>query len=146
MYSIVFWDFIPTVAVHQFYCAKDSGFWVYKTLEQWKVENPGVMEMLHQTLQPTQKTSYGDVDMLDERFSIETHRRQPVPLLTTNIAERRFVDRKTGEILGKSIDVGSGVGNMATGGGLKFWLNQTPCAATEFWKFTAQLEQMRGTK
>lgn len=41
MYSIVFWDWIPTVAVHQFYCAKDSGFWIYKTLDQWKRENPG---------------------------------------------------------------------------------------------------------
>jgi hypothetical protein len=56
------------------------------------------------------------------------------------------VDRKTGEILEKAVDVGSGVGNMVTGGGLKFWLNQKPCAATEFWKFTAQLEHMRGTK
>lgn len=46
MYMIPFWDWIPTVAVHQFYCAKDSGFWVYKTLDQWKAENPGVMEGL----------------------------------------------------------------------------------------------------
>ncbi len=43
MYLIPFWDWIPTVAVHQYYCAKDSGFWVYKTLDQWKAENPGVM-------------------------------------------------------------------------------------------------------
>lgn len=46
MYLIPFWDWIPTVAVHQFYCAKDAGFWVYKTLDQWKGENPGVMETL----------------------------------------------------------------------------------------------------
>ncbi|TXT27366.1 MAG: hypothetical protein FD134_117 [Gallionellaceae bacterium] len=46
MYSVVLWDWIPTVAVHQYYCAKDSGFWVYKTLDQWKQENPGVMETL----------------------------------------------------------------------------------------------------
>jgi len=42
----IFWDWLPTVATHQYYCAKDSGFWVYKTLEQWKDENPGVMETL----------------------------------------------------------------------------------------------------
>ncbi len=46
VYLPIFWDWIPTVAVHQFYCAKDSGFWVCKTLEQWKAENPGVMEGL----------------------------------------------------------------------------------------------------
>ena len=146
MYSLVFWDWIPTVAVHQFYCAKDSGFWVYKTLDQWKAENPGVMEGLHQTLQSSQKTSYGDVDILDERFVIEMHRRRLVPLITTNVAERRLVDRKTGDILAKGVDVGSGVGNMATGGGFKFWLNQKPCIANDFWGFVKQLGQMRGTK
>ncbi|MBK7764911.1 MAG: hypothetical protein IPI44_01795 [Sulfuritalea sp.] len=46
MYLIPFWDWIPTVAVHQYYCATEAGFWVYKTPEQWKKENPGVMETL----------------------------------------------------------------------------------------------------
>ena len=146
VYLPIFWDWIPTVAVHQYYCVKDSGFWVYKTLDQWDKENPGVMEGLHQTVQPSQKTSYGDLDILDERFAIETHRHQPIPFLTTNIAERRFVDRNTGDILEKAVEVRSGVGNKATGGGVKFWLNQKPCVATEFWKFTAQLEHMRGRK
>lgn len=51
MYNLVFWDWIPTVAVHQYYCAKESGFWVYKTLDQWKAENPGVMEELDNKLE-----------------------------------------------------------------------------------------------
>lgn len=46
MYSLVFWDWIPTVATHQYYCAADSGFWVYKTLDQWKTENPGGLEKI----------------------------------------------------------------------------------------------------
>src|SRR5512139_2322074 len=46
MYMIPLWDWVPTVAVHQFYCAKDAGFWVYKTPDQWRVENPGVLETL----------------------------------------------------------------------------------------------------
>jgi hypothetical protein len=46
MYLIPFWDFLPTLAVHQYYCAVEPGFWVYKTLDQWKQENPGVMEQL----------------------------------------------------------------------------------------------------
>ena len=146
MYLLVFWDWLPTIAVHQYYCATESRFWVYKTLDQWKKENPGVMEGLHQTLQSSQKTNYGDIDILDERFVIETHRRQPIFLITTVITERRFVDRKTGEVLAKGVDVGSGVGNMTTGGGLKFWLNQNPCIANDFWKLVKQLGYMRGTK
>jgi hypothetical protein len=146
VYLPVFWDWIPTVAVHQYYCATESGFWVYKTLEQWKQENPGVMEGLNQILQPSQKTSYGDIDVIDERFAIETHRRQVLPFLTTNIADRRLVDRKNSEVLTKGIDVGSGVGNWVTGGGWKFWLNQPACRQDDFWKIVKQLGRMRGKK
>ncbi len=46
MYLIPFWDWIPTVVMHRYYCATEAGFWIYKTPEQWKKENPGVMEML----------------------------------------------------------------------------------------------------
>lgn len=46
MWLIPFWDWLPTVAVHQYYCATEAGFWVYKTPEQWKLENPGVMDGL----------------------------------------------------------------------------------------------------
>jgi len=141
----IFWDWIPTVAMHQYYCANESGFWVYKTLDQWKAENPGVMEGLaaHLTIQ---STSDGDLQTMNERFAIETHRRKPIPFLPTSIAERLLIDRKSGEVLAKGVDVGSGVGNMMTGGGWKFWLNQKPCISKDFWKLTAEIEQMRGTK
>jgi hypothetical protein len=46
MYNLVFWDWLPTVVAHQYYCATEAGFWVYKTPEQWKEENPGVAETL----------------------------------------------------------------------------------------------------
>ncbi len=145
MYMIPFWDWLPTVATHKYYCAKDSGFWVYKTLDQWRAENPGVMERL--VAQPSiQSTASGDVQTIDERFAIETHRLTPIPFLPTSIAERLLVDRKTGEVLAKGVDVGSGVGNMSTGGGFKFWLNQKPCIAIDLWKLTAEIENTRGRK
>lgn len=46
MYHLVFWDLIPTLVAHKYYCATEAGFWVYKTPEQWKLENPGVFETL----------------------------------------------------------------------------------------------------
>ena len=49
LYLAVFWDHIPTVLVHKYYCETEAGFWVYKTPEQWKKENPGVMETLVDT-------------------------------------------------------------------------------------------------
>jgi hypothetical protein len=146
MYLIPFWDWLPTVATHQYYCATESGFWVYKTLDQWKQENPGVMEGLHQILQPNQRMPYGDLSILDERFAIETHRRKPVPFLSTSISQRLLVDRKTGDLLAKGVDVGSGIGNMATGGGMKFWLNQKPCIAQGIWELSTEIQNMRGQK
>lgn len=145
MYLIPFWDWIPTVAMHQYYCAKDSGFWIYKTLDQWKKENPGVAETLvAQRL--LEATPYGELQVLDERFSIQTYRNKPIPLITTKITERRLVDRKTGVILAKGVDVSSGVGNIATGGGIKFWLNQKPCIAQGVWEFVADIQKLRETK
>ena len=46
MFLIPFWDWLPTIAAHQYYCATQAGFWNYKTLDQWKRENPGVFETL----------------------------------------------------------------------------------------------------
>ena len=146
MYSIVFWDWLPTVAVHQYYCAEDSGFWVYKTLDQWKAENPGVMEGLHQVLQPIQRMPYGYMDILDERFATEIHRKIPVPLLTTKVDEELLVDRKTGEVLAKEVRVGSGVGNMVVGARLKFWLDQKPCNTYGISKISAEIQKSRGTR
>lgn len=146
MYLIPMWDWLPTVAVHRYYCATEAGFWTHKTLDQWKVENPGVIATLHRTHQPKQQTSFGHVDILDERFAIETRRIHPFTILPTTIFDRRLVDRKTGEVLKKAIEVGSGVGSIATGGGAKFWLTQEPCIQAKFWTTIAQLEEMRGTK
>jgi hypothetical protein len=54
MYNLVFWDWIPTVAMHKYYCATEAGFWVYKTPEQWAKENPGVRETLSLSHLPEQ--------------------------------------------------------------------------------------------
>lgn len=47
MYNLMFWDWIPTVVMHRYYCSTEAGFWVYKTPEQWEKENPGVLEVLN---------------------------------------------------------------------------------------------------
>lgn len=39
------WDAIPTWIAFEYY-RKDAGLTVFKTLEQWKLENPGVAETL----------------------------------------------------------------------------------------------------
>ncbi|TCV80125.1 hypothetical protein [Sulfurirhabdus autotrophica] len=48
-----------------------EGFWFYKTLNQWKAENPGVMETL--TTQRVWQHGYaggGDVVHINQRFDL----------------------------------------------------------------------------
>lgn len=52
MYLIVFWDYLPTVLMHKYYCATEAGFWMYQTPEEWSVDNPGVLEALTPWLRP----------------------------------------------------------------------------------------------
>lgn len=54
LYNLVFWDLIPTLVMHKYYCATEAGFWVYKTPEQWVKENPGVAETLSLSHLPEQ--------------------------------------------------------------------------------------------
>jgi hypothetical protein len=145
MWLIPFWDWLPTVAAHQYYCATESGFWVYKTLDQWKKENPGEMERLHPKLS-IQHTADGSRQTMDERFAIDTYRRDPVPFLSTEIVNWLLVDMKTGETLAKEVAVGSGQGNFATGGGYKFWLSLKPCRLGGIDGISREIENMRRKK
>jgi len=123
MYSLVFWDWIPTVAVHQYYCAKDSGFWVYKTLDQWKAENPGVMEGLTtQRVWQHDYTNGGDVVHINQRIDLVYEKNRPIS--TVGMDERKLVDVKNGELLGRFVNFSS---RDVTWGGLKFWLNIKHC-------------------
>lgn len=130
MYSIVFWDFIPTVAVHQFYCARDSGFWVYKTLEQWKVENPEVMEGLveDKTTPPkfvNNSENHTLIETLNQQFNwLAIRNRDVIPLLTIGREEHQLLDTKNNSIIARQIGFGSHDENW---GGLKFWLNVGGC-------------------
>jgi hypothetical protein len=71
-------------------------------------------------------------------------------LLSTEIAERLLVDRTTGVVLAKGIDIGSGYGNPTVGvdhwQGYKFWLRQTPCVTKGIWNLSTEIQNMRGKK
>jgi hypothetical protein len=135
MYLIPFWDWLPTVAAHRYYCWKDSGFTVYKTLDQWKAENPGVAETLRwkdlsdHSVDP--RTGNQTV-FLNQRFLWETHYRH-LPILPVTIYEDRLVDRETNAILARAVDLGTGCGNPMTSNEFcswKGWLDQGRCDIT----------------
>jgi hypothetical protein len=126
MYNLVFWDWVPSKVQHDYYCRNQAGFWVYKTLDQWKQENPGVFEMLvHDNGQAKNNHEEGDWGftnryVLNDRFEWVSQFRF-VGFLGVDFGLRSdqntLVDRKTGEILAKYI----GFAVSSGAGGLRFW-------------------------
>lgn len=117
MYLLVFWDQIPTVVAHKYYCGKDAGFWVYKTLDQWKAENPGVAETLseRQKAQTTGKDGQFRYWTTQRFFTDEKQIRFMHGILRE---EEHFFDASTGQPLARSINFVRGQsGNVFAMGG-----------------------------
>lgn len=132
MYLIPFWDWIPTVAVHQYYCATESGFWVYKTVDQWKAENPGVMEALAVNKGVPSKRqgdmqNYTDTYFLNTRFNwVVKHNGQF--LFNRWRHEQEVVDAKSREALARYIDFSTAQERRQAGwSGWKFWVDTRHC-------------------
>ena len=153
MYLIPFWDWIPTVAMHQYYCATEAGFWVYKTPEQWKKENPGIAQTLRSSDSAARTTLPNGVTrlVLNERFVYEVSD-QRLPLVATYKTEYRFMDTNTGEVIARRLSVGSGFGTLALGAAdwrkFKFWLSLKSCVPgqQEFSKYFEQLQKIGEAK
>lgn len=154
MYSIVFWDWLPTVAVHQYYCAKDSGFWVYKTLDQWKAENPGVMEGLVATEIIAPAKHEGDEDnwtntyFLNQRINQVSKHQGSLPFYRWKY-EVAVVDNKTNEVLARFIDFYTT--QVRAGGGWhgwKFWLATDHCLShqKDAVQFGDYINEFKGVK
>lgn len=127
MYNLVFWDWIPTLAMHKYYCATEAGFWVYKTPEQWVKENPGVAETL------TWKPQSGYLragNRLNERFVLEHTENRKSKLFPIRSMETVIKDIQTEEIMVRAIGFSSGYGALGVGtkGAWRFWTSYKPCA------------------
>jgi hypothetical protein len=138
VYLPVFWDFVPTVVLQCYYCATQGGFTQYKTLDEWKAENPGVWK----TLTPSKRVNglltsiqVGDTEryFLNQRFvwDITTSYR----LLHIREREERIEDIKTGEVLVRYVNFDTNVGSVETGlrnfRDYKFWLRIDSCESSD---------------
>lgn len=129
MYFIPFSDLIPTLTAHKHYCETQAGFTVYKTPEQWAIENPGVLE----TLTPYKKfvslnSPIGSGTKVNDRFgSIFTL----AYVGNSSVREEKtvLIDLKTQGVIAKNIDFSRGYGAIGLGhqGWWKFWLAEGSC-------------------
>jgi hypothetical protein len=67
MFLIPYWDLLPTIIADQYNCSSNAGFFVYKTVDQWKQQNPGVMETLSMAHLPEQHRIENDKVFKDDR-------------------------------------------------------------------------------
>lgn len=132
IYLPVFWDHIPTLVAHRYYCAREAGFTVYKTLDQWQKENPETIGILK--------------SKNDERGGGESGGRQEY------ILNQRFVwiinyqtifgslkkidesveDRRTKEVIARAVDFAAGSKNAISIGAdrlqdYKVWIADPSC-------------------
>lgn len=143
MYNLLFWDWIPTVVAHKYYCATQSGFWVYKSVDQWKAENPGVMETLvsynknpggYNVNWPSKYELRKDghekliKELINARFNVVVSWQDISKVLPIVRTENTLIDVKKNEVLARYICFGSGntVKNPVSDP-LKFWLNSPRC-------------------
>lgn len=160
MYLLLFWDWVPTIVAKQYYCRTQGGFYLYKTLDQWKQENPGVAETLTWKLTPDKKDSTYDpatgsqTYVLNHRFLWDLRQRK-LPLLPVTLAENRLIDCQTNEVLARQGGVWTGYLNPMVGGGLqgwKGWLNLEPCdgaghpSEREFNRLTTSAQRLGGQR
>lgn len=144
------WDAIPTWIAFEYYAHKEAGLTVFKTLEQWKAENPGVAE----TLEPYGKdyndrrtkaialASNKERRLMNPRFAFDEQVLNP--LLNIHVAYQEIVDIKTGQVMVRLVGVGSGnSGGFASGGDgwWKFWnlhSSSTPEQLNAYTKFQTE--------
>jgi len=124
----MFWDWLPTVWLHSYYCDKYAGLTVYKTPEQWKNENPGVAEALVRQAPPLQVGSRGKYYFqLNQRFRWEIEGSEK--LLWLKEDHERVVDGKTGEIMARYVEFSTGQPGSSVNDfrDVKIWMRRESC-------------------
>lgn len=148
MYLLVFWDHIPTVLMHRYYCEKEAGFWVYKTVGQWKKENPGVMETLVSNTGQKLETfgnanNFVDTITLNQRFVYKARHEGPLPLNRWR-KEIEISDTGKNEVIAREVSFSTSQTRRHAGvSGWKFWLYKSVCAV-ENHRDQGSIEQIVG--
>ncbi len=124
MYNLVFWDWIPVVVAHKYYCETEAGFWVYKSPEQWFEENPnfvgrswGVNELKKSEIVNENTSRYWSSDRIYEEITRDSSFLNEIVR-----SEYSLIDNETGDVIARSVEFtrGASIGHSLSK--FKFWL------------------------
>jgi len=144
----IFWDWAPVVMAHNHYCAKDAGFFLYKSPEQWMKENPGVAETLtYKYISDAEKIDGGERYLLNQRIAREV--RNSMRGWGIHQREELVVDQQSGQILALYRDFWTGVTASTVGNnqGLrawKVWMKYDGCESGDpyYWKRSQEFSEV----
>ncbi len=142
LYNLIFWDWLPTEGMHKYYCSSEAGFWVYKSVDQWKDENPGEMGALSLPGTNVWPTNHNQFDgghgetttyLLSDRFNLVVTRQDVSTLLLIVRNGQEIWDIEKNEVLARYVDFESGGYLVSTPPGgppptSKFWLRNRNCS------------------
>lgn len=129
MLAPIFWDWLPMEISYRYKCAKYAGVDIYKTLDEWKQDNPGVAETL--TPIDSDSTRNGNITsfQLNQRFSRD--------IIITHYwfhiykKEDRIIDTRTREMLANNVDFATNIPPLGLSGNdlsdYKFWMQKRSC-------------------
>lgn len=105
---------------------------MYKTVDQWKTENPGGMEELvanrgEPSARQGDMVNYTDTYFVSQRFNLKVRHNGPF-LFNRWRHERELVDTKTHVVLARYVDFSTSQEQRQAGwSGWKFWLDSRNC-------------------
>ncbi|MCG7977902.1 MAG: hypothetical protein N0E58_07160 [Candidatus Thiodiazotropha endolucinida] len=150
MFLVLYWDLIPTHAVHRYHCLVDGGFAVNKTLDEWKLENPGVAETLVPISEP-----YSEIEGNRKRYRL--NQRFAWDINTSHHAfgvrekDEHIVDLENGDVLARYVDFDTDIRRLTMEPrnfrDLRLWLAVTSCemdvkSRISFADFQKEIEQI----
>ncbi len=132
MYNLIFWDLIPTRIMHRHYCDTQAGFWIYKTPEQWKAENPKIQILdplthLDSSRYLGKKGNSTYIFPLNLYVSRVNSERLVYSWLPIYRQEEYIQDNRTKEVLIRFVDFWSGYFNESSISNLKTWMDIGNC-------------------
>ena len=128
MYNLVFWDWIPSIGLHERYCSSEASRTVYISPERWLAQEglDGSKLTLTKAERKSSRSNNSSIYPMNSRVSyiIKKNVRWPSILRF----EGKYVDIVTGKVLADSIDFESG--GCSRNNSImdyRFWMNRCGC-------------------
>lgn len=135
VYLPVFWDLIPTHAVHRHMCAQDAGFTALVDAKEWRAKNAeavaavsrlGRTEREAAIREPNTPDGFERVTVFGGLFARDFKLTPVFSWLSVQRYEVQLVDARNGERLASATDYVSGYGSSED---LRFWLRTYSCTS-----------------